>query len=616
MPASITPSSASDARVIRLGTRGSALALAQTALVIQALHARHPDLTIEPVVIRTEGDVDKTSPLTLIGGRGVFTTALQEALARGAIDAAVHSAKDLPSDQPPGLDLVAFPVRDDPRDVLISRHGQSLAALPPAPTIGTSSRRRAVQVRALRPDVQVIELRGNIDTRLRKAIATDVDGIVIAAAGVRRMGWADQIVEELPVAIAVPSPGQGALAVEARLADEATVSLLAALDAPTVSTAVRVERAFLRAVGGGCTTPLGAYAEVLDDRRVRLLAMLASEDGERVEWADETVQAADAESVAASLAVRMLALVRAAGGASFRYHAAPSGIAPLVAGAMHRNGNGPRPLAGLTILVTRARDQAAPLSDALRAAGADPLELPTIRFADPADLAPLDDAIRGVAGARYDWVVFTSVNGVAQVLARAADLGVGAAALSHARVAAVGDTTADRLRSGGVRVDLMPEQFDAEAVVAALVARGIAGRRVLYPRADIARGAIPTGLRTAGAVVDEVEAYRTLPETIVDPTVRTRVIGGAVDIATFASGSSVRNLAALLGDDFGVLQQTEIACIGPATAAVAREFGLTVDVVANDATVPGLVAALVEHRRRHAGAVIVGNRERERSGVS
>jgi len=602
-PLALSPASA--VGTLRLGTRGSALALAQTEIVVRALRDRQPSLIVESVVIRTEGDVDKTSPLTLIGGRGVFTSALQEALARGEIDAAVHSAKDLPSEQPPGLDLVAFPVRDDPRDVLISRHGRPLADLPARPTIGTSSRRRAVQVRALRPDARIVELRGNVDTRLRKALGTDVDGIVIAAAGVRRMGAAERIAEYLPVEVAVPSPGQGALAVEVRLADEAAVALLAVLDAPIVSTAVRVERAFLRAVGGGCTTPLGAFAEVVADGRLRLRAMLASEDGDQVEWADETLVAADAEAGAAMLAVRMLALVRTSGGASFGYHATPVGMA---AGIGHRNGATPRPLAGLTVLVTRARDQAAALSDALRAEGADPLELPTIRVVEPADLAPLDGAVRGIAAGRYHWLVLTSVNGVDQILARTSALGLGPAALANSRVAAVGDATADRLRTAGVGVDLVPERFEAKAVVAALVARGAAGQRVLYPRADIARDAIPTGLRAAGAVVDEVEAYRTLPATTIAPAVRERVVGGAVDVVTFASGSSVRNLVTLLGADFGALRQTEIACIGPTTAETARALGLTVDVVADDATVAGLVAALVAHRRRRAGAVVEGER--------
>ncbi len=499
---------------LRLGTRGSALALAQTEIVADALRDRYPGLIIERVVIRTEGDVDKVSPLTQIGGRGVFTSALQEAVSRHEIDAAVHSAKDLPSEQPLGLALVAFLAREDPRDVLASRHGRSLAELPAHPTIGTSSRRRAVQIRALRPDATIVELRGNVDTRMRKALETDVDGIVLAAAGVRRMGFQDRVCEYLPLDRAVPSPGQGALAVEARADDTATVRLLAALDAPAVSAAVRVERAFLRAVGGGCTTPVGAYASLEGDR-LRLRAMLASEDGARVEWADELLEAVNPEKRAAELAVRLLGRIRAAGGITFGYHpvavvpevdqagtgggivvpAADAGQVPGTNGVAHLSS---RPLAGLTVLVTRAQDQASELSAALRQAGAEPLALPTLRITAPTDPAPLDAALREIAARRYDWVVFTSANAVARVVARAGALNLDEASFAGTQVAAVGAAPAATLRAAGIAVDQVPERFRAEAVVGALAARGVGGPRVRYPRGNHPRDTLPHGLRAVG----------------------------------------------------------------------------------------------------------------------
>ncbi|HEV2109689.1 MAG TPA: hydroxymethylbilane synthase, partial [Thermomicrobiales bacterium] len=196
-------------RTIRLGTRGSALARAQCDLVRKLIRDQHPGIGVETVLIRTEGDADKHSPLTVIGGRGVFTSALQDALRLRRIDAAVHSAKDLPSQDAPGLRFAAFLAREDPRDVLVSRHGCSLAELPPAPLIGTSSRRRATQIRYARPDARVTELRGNVDTRLRKAHSGPLDGIVLAAAGITRMGWDPQISEYLPLDHFVPAPGQG-----------------------------------------------------------------------------------------------------------------------------------------------------------------------------------------------------------------------------------------------------------------------------------------------------------------------------------------------------------------------------------------------------------------------
>ena len=249
-------------RPIRFGSRGSALALAQTNLAADRFRAAHPGRAVEVHVITTEGDVDKTSPLTEIGGRGVFTNAIEAAILRGEVDAAIHSAKDLPSALHPAVPIVAYPDRDDPRDVLVSRHGTTLDLLPPHPVIGTSSRRRDAQILRLRPDARIVNIRGNIDTRLRKAEGPAFDGIVLAAAGIRRMGWQDRISEYFPVERVVPSPGQGAIAIQARAGSDAA-AVLETIDDPSVSTPVGIERAFLAAIGAGCAFPVGAYAAVV-----------------------------------------------------------------------------------------------------------------------------------------------------------------------------------------------------------------------------------------------------------------------------------------------------------------------------------------------------------------
>lgn len=184
---------------IRIGTRGSALALWQARHIERALERGYPSLQFTIEIIQSEGDLDKESSLTDIGGRGVFTSALQRALLAGRIDMAVHSTKDLPTLSPEGLAISAFTAREDPRDVLVSRHGLGMDALPPNPIIGTSSQRRAAQVRQLRPDARITDLRGNIDTRLHKATADPYDAVILAAAGLVRMGWQDRITEYLPV---------------------------------------------------------------------------------------------------------------------------------------------------------------------------------------------------------------------------------------------------------------------------------------------------------------------------------------------------------------------------------------------------------------------------------
>ena len=196
----------------------------------------------------------------------MFTNAIEAAILRGEVDAAIHSAKDLPSALHPAVPIVAFPDRDDPRDVLDLAAWHDARSAPAEPVIGTSSRRRDVQILRLRPDARIVNIRGNIDTRLRKAEGPEFDGIVLAAAGIRRMGWQDRISEYFPVERVVPSPGQGAIAIQARAGSDAA-ALLETIDDPVVSTPVGIERAFLAAIGAGCTFPVGAYAAA-SERRV------------------------------------------------------------------------------------------------------------------------------------------------------------------------------------------------------------------------------------------------------------------------------------------------------------------------------------------------------------
>ncbi len=564
--------------LVRFGTRGSALALAQTDHVVAALRHVHPEIAAETTIIRTDGDVDKSSPLTVIGGRGVFTSALEEAIRRGVVDAAVHSAKDLPSDCPADLQLIAFFNRQDPRDVLVSRHGVSLMELPDRPVIGTSSRRRAAQVLAMRPDARIVELRGNVDTRLRKAAECDLDGIVLAAAGVTRMGWQDRIVEYLPLERFIPSPGQGALAIETRANPKPPVQSLADLDERAVSLPVRVERAFLRGIGGGCSTPVGAHAEWTGESLL-LRCMLAREDGTNAIWARETLRPDEAEVLAATLAREMLAEVGQQRSAA----------------QLPVNG---RPLAGLSVLVTRPGTSATSFESDLVAAGASPVSAPTIRITPPADTAPIDRAIDEIGFGAYDWVVFTSGNAVDGVLRRIDSTGRSPVIFKATRVAAVGSATERRLANAGVAVDLVPARFDGEAVRDALIEAGVSGKRILLPRGNLAREVLAEGLRGAGAAVDLVEVYRTEPVTSIDPAIVAAIETGEFDVATFASSSCVRALASLLPNGLSSLLVSAVACLGPVTAETARDYGLRVDIVAEDATMAGLVQALIDKRDR------------------
>jgi hydroxymethylbilane synthase len=581
----MSPQTPRQVRTIRFGTRGSQLALAQTRLTIARFQAMHPEIAVEIHVVRTTGDADRTSPLNEIGGRGVFTNELEEGLLRGEIDAAVHSAKDVPSRVHPLAPIVAFPLRADPRDVLVTRHGESLRHLPANPVVGTSSRRRDVQIRRLRPDISIANIRGNIDTRLRKAEGPEFDAIVLAAAGVHRMGWQERIQEYFPIEDVVPSPGQGAIAVQAKAGTEAA-ALLAAIDDPAVSEAVRVERAFLAALDAGCSMPVGAHVVLAEDG-LRLVAMLANDAGDRLLRADELLAREDAGRMAAEIATRMSLEIEPPAAAASR-------------GSDRATGSGE--LEGLRILVTRPRAQAGPLVAALSARGAEPVLLPTIRIVSAADTDALDAALLDAAQGAFRWIVFTSANAVDVVANRLDALGLSPAMRAAMRVAAVGAATGDAAAAAGFAVDLVPEIANADGLVAAMAPLLQSGDRVLYPRSAIGRDTVPDGLRRAGADVLTLAVYLTEPEAEVDPKALAAVRAGDVDAVVVASPSSVRNLVALLGEQRHCLTDVPVFCAGPVTAAAAAELGLSVVGVSDDPGAEAIVESIATFWRRSGAA--------------
>lgn len=244
---------------LRIGTRGSKLALAQSGLVAERLSAAHSRLEVELVEIVTAGDRDQASALS--EGVGWFTTAIQDALRRNEIDLAVHSYKDLPTARPDGLVIAAVPLREDPRDVLVSRAALAFRELAAGAVVGTSSPRREAQMRALRPDLEFRPIRGNVDTRIRKVDEGQYDATVLALAGLRRLGLDGRATRVFSIEEILPAPAQGALALECRVGDAETLRYVAAIDDPLLSQAVAAERAFLAAVDVGCQFPAAAYAE-------------------------------------------------------------------------------------------------------------------------------------------------------------------------------------------------------------------------------------------------------------------------------------------------------------------------------------------------------------------
>jgi len=546
--------------ILTIGSRGSQLALWQARHVAGLLHQLGVETRLE--IIRTTGDKITAVSLAQIGSKGLFTKEIEEALLDRRIALAVHSLKDLPTVLPAGLALAAIPERELAFDALV---GCKLADLKPGARVGTSSMRRAAQLRRLRPDLAIENIRGNLDTRLRKLVEGLYDAIVLAAAGLRRLGWAERIAELLTPEQVCPAVGQGALAIET-LSDSEAYAICRQLDHEPTRIAVTAERAVLEALGGGCQVPIGAYAEVADGR-IRLRAVVVHPDGSAavLETAEDTAQ--NAVICAKNTAKSLLehggrAILRAVYGASL-------------------------PLAGRRVVVTRASEQSAGLAGQLRRLGAEVVDLPTIAFVPPENWNALDAALAGLEV--YDWLVFTSANGVRFFFQRIEETGV-TLAKSRAKVCAVGPLTADSARQHGLTVDLMPPDFTGEALAQTLSNQDLAGKRVLLAQAQAARDTVRELLRQAGATVDAITVYRTVVPDGLTAQARALFAEGRPDWVTFTSGSTVRSLLAAIGA--AGLAGVRSASIGPATTAVARQCGLRIDVEAEPSTAAGLADAI------------------------
>jgi hydroxymethylbilane synthase len=291
-------------REITIGTRGSKLAVIQAEELQTKLREAFPELKSSLVKIKTRGDRYDTTALDEFVEQGVFVKELEKALLDRRIDLAVHSLKDLPTEIPEGLTLAAVTARLDPRDVLVSK-GAGLAELARGSKIGTGSRRRAIQLLSLRPDLQICSIRGNIDTRLRKVSDGEFDGVIVAAAALIRLGWKDRITEYLPIEHFTPAVGQGALGIEARSEDKEVVTIVSKINDNTTWQAVIAERTFLQALGGGCRSPIAALGTV-SDGILKLTGMVAGADGSHILRATEQGDASAPEQIGNCLARKMV----------------------------------------------------------------------------------------------------------------------------------------------------------------------------------------------------------------------------------------------------------------------------------------------------------------------
>ncbi len=629
-----------------IGSRGSKLALWQSNWVKQELERLHPGLVVAVEVIQTTGDKQSEASLTAIAGKGAFTKEIEDAVSDRRIDLAVHSLKDLPTILPDGLHIVAITEREDVRDALVASIGlavSSIQDLPKGARVGTSSLRRRAQLLHQRPDLEILELRGNVDTRLRKLDEGQYDAIILAAAGLIRLGLADRITARIPAAEMLSAVGQGALAVESRVDDQRTNLLLEALNHWPTRFAAEAERAVLRELGGGCAVPIAALGLVTNDR-LTLQALVADVNGQQVIRQQMEGSAHQAEELGAQLAEALIAAgardllnrnslaikpgkenteqteitektekAFGRGDAQANKLDAATEEFPLIplfssvplselviqeeSQSEFKVVTPELPLAGRKVIITRSPKQSSEMVRFLEKLGAEVIACPTIEIKPPSDWEQLDRALVHLSW--FDWMAFTSANAVEWFLHRLDELGHGRAELMSHRVCAVGRKTAEKLKSENISVDVMPERFTAEALVEEFIKRfGVSqrlrGSRMLLPASKTTRDVIRPAMEKIGVYVEVVEAYQTvLPASASKETMKL-IRNANADYIVFTSPSTITNLAAILETDHLIphLTNCRVACIGPVTADAARLHGLEVHIQPKEHTAEAIVRAL------------------------
>ena len=520
--------------------------MAQATIAREAM--RRAGLRSTIVIVETAGD---RRAVDTAWGEGAFVAAIERSLLDRHVDVAVHSAKDVPTEEEPRLRIAAFLPRADPRDALVVRNGQAerlLDELPAGSRIGTDSPRRTGFLRARRLDLRFHPLSGNVDTRLRRLDAGDTDALVLACAGLDRLGLGDRIAERLGPELVPPAPGQGAIALQVRADDEALVALVGSVDHAPTRVAVEAERAFLHASGGGCRSPIGALARMAGDQ-LELLGGYAAPDGSAVVFASRKGPISDPGRLGRRLATEL--------------H-----LRDRIAGTRARHAGAPR------VIVARAASQADDLIQALRLAGLEPVPVPAIEV----ELASAARDVDRAAGLlmTYDWVVITSANGARAILGAATRV---LTELAIPRWAAVGATTRAVLEREGIAVDFQPVPSDAETMATALPIEP--GARVLVLRGDLAADRLATTLRARAAEVDDVIAYRTRRAPAGSAhQLRTAVEAGPVDAIVFTSASTVSGLRSLAEAEGLEITGVPAVCIGPKTADAARAGGFGVLAIA------------------------------------
>jgi len=562
---------------VRIGTRASKLALWQANEVKRLLEAAHHGIEVELVLISTQGDRVLDRALALIGGKGLFVKEIEQALLEREVDIAVHSAKDLPGEMPPGLTLGGVIEREDPHDVLVSREGYRLDELPPGARVGTGSLRRHSMLLRARPDLDIVGLRGNLDTRLRKVAegADELDAVILAYAGIRRLGFDAQVTEVLGFETLLPAAGQGVVAIQCREDDVEIHRVLAAIHHEPSALALTAERAMLAEIEGSCHLPVAGHAW-LEGETLHFEGRVVSPDGLEAISGRDSGPASEAREIGLRMARWLLS----------------QGADAIIARVLREMDQAALRLDGVPVIVTRSKAQAGALSELIAKRGGEPIEIPTLSV-EAVKPAVVAEACEELSEGAYDWVIFTSTNGVNMTLAALS----GPLHVGTTRVAAVGLASKEALEQHGVRTDLVPALQTSEGLLEALLQMGVGrGSRCLLLTAELTRGVLTRGLTEAGAIVDEVTVYRTKASEGSVSELNTLLARNPAGYLTFASGSAAKSFFALI-DGVSAIAGWKVACIGPVTANVVRAAGVNVEVLPKNSTIEELVAAIAEHHK-------------------
>lgn len=567
-------------QIIRIGTRGSQLALYQANIAKEELEQKFPEFRFQIVVIKTKGDKILDVPLSKIGDKGLFTKELETAMFDNEVDMAVHSLKDLPTRFPEGVELGAVLKRGEVRDALISSSKRTLRELTSDDIIATSSLRRKAQLLRINKDFKIVEIRGNVNTRIRKMEEGYCSVMVMAGAGLQRLGMESYIAELIDTDLVIPACSQGAIAIEIRENDPVIANVVAGINDADTMLATNAERAFLRTLEGGCQIPVGSYSRI-NGSNFEITGFISSINGEEFLREKAVGPIDQAVELSIQLAERLLS----------------KGGREILESIRIDDSLNPKkefPLQGKIFISTRAQEAGDTLPDLLRAKGATLLSLPMIEIRS-AELKPEDkDKMNQLS--RYDWLFFTSRNGVAHFFKQLINLTGSSELPSTLKMAVVGTKTASELEYYGYSPAFVgKEHGSAELVAEFCKTNHPKDKKILLALGNLADDTLLNQLGSDNQV-DRINVYDTCQPHYVDPMVIKQISDGLYDLILFTSPSTFNHFTSFV--DISLLGTLKIGSIGITTSRTIQDAGYEPLMTAKMSNAEGLTEAIIQYYKQ------------------